>query len=96
MLIKSGNQNSLVDFHIGSSVMTEFATLPALNMTNLTCRDDFFEQNFTCLPRCDSWDPRPHNSLTIIDDTIRTLCITLRFLLGGLFLIIFALRRKVL
>ena len=47
------------------------AMLPPLNvLSNLTCRDDFFERNFTCLPRCHTWDARKQDALAKMEDII--------------------------
>ena len=79
-----------------SSVMVGHAVLPALNITELNCRDDFFERNFTCLPRCDRWDERPQNFLAAIEDIVRTVSAILKQLTTTLFLVVFAIRRKTL
>ena len=83
-------------FFIDSSQMTGIGILPELNLTNLTCKDDFFERNFTCLPRCDRWDERPQNAIRIIEDIVQFGCLSLRILIVGLLLLLFAIRRKAL
>lgn len=80
---------------LDSSAVVESNTLPDLNITNLTCKDDFFELNFTCLPRCDRWDGRPP-VLAVVEDIIRVTGVLLDMVANGLFLLIFAIRRKVL
>ena len=84
--------------YIGSSAMhmSDSEFLPALNITDLTCREDFFERNFTCLPRCDRWDERPQNFLAAIEDIVRTVSAILKQLTTTLFLVVFAIRRKTL
>ena len=80
---------------LDSSAMAESDTLPDLNITNLACRDDFFESNFTCLPHCDRWDGRPP-MLAVVEDIIRVTGVLLDMVTNGLFLLIFAIRRKAL
>ena len=71
--------------------------VPALlNITELTCRDDFFERNFTCLPRCDLWDGRPQDSIATLENIVRPVCTAVDLLASGLVLLIFVMRRKVL
>ena len=70
--------------------------LPSLNVSNLTCREDFFEKNFTCLPRCDSWDDRPPSPLAMFEIIVRLAGGILDLFLNAWFLIIFTARRKAL
>ena len=70
--------------------------LPALNLTNLTCREDFFEQNFTCIPRCDRWNLRPENLLVTIEDIVRVTFAVLQWFMDVPLLIVFAVRWKAL
>ena len=76
-------------------ITAESGSLPPLSTVNLTCKEDFFEQNFTCLPRCDVWDERPQRFATI-DDVLRIGFVVSRWLVSALFLLAFALRRKTL
>ena len=79
-----------------SAVMTGADALPDLNITNLTCREDFFERNFTCLPRCDMWDVRRQNILVPLEDILRIVCRMLQTLIVGILLLLFVVRRKAL
>ena len=79
---------------IDSIVAVGSEGLPPLNVTNLTCSDDFFERNFTCLPHCDHWDERPQGALSTFDDVLRFTCGILDLLLNGFFLAAFIIRRK--
>ena len=79
-----------------SSAMSISEFLPPLIITSLRCREDFFEQNFTCLPRCDSWDGRPHNSLVVTADIVQVVCATLELLFTILTIVVFVIRRKAL
>ena len=52
---------------------THFFTDTTINITdtwedfNITCREDFYELNNTCLPRCDKFEGNPHTaSLTMV------------------------------
>ena len=38
-----------------SSGGSELIQVLTNNLSNLTCQADFFESNFTCLPRCADW-----------------------------------------
>ena len=76
--------------------MVGYDSLPPLNVTNLTCRDDFFERNFTCLPRCNGWNERPQGLLSNFDDALRLTCGLLDLILTGFFLLAFFIRRKIL
>ena len=77
-------------------VMSTSEFLPLLNITSLRCREDFFEQNFTCLPRCDRWDGGAQNALVAIADIVRVICATLRMLFTVLLIVVFVIRRKTL
>ena len=90
-----GNSELLPAF-IESSAMSDSKVLPALMLTNLTCKEDFFQRNFTCLPSCDHWDERPRNFLAYIDDIVQAMSSSLRLLLIVLLFVMFAMRRKVL
>ena len=98
MCIVSGNTSA--HWHccsfIDSSQTTGISILPGLNLTDLTCKDDFFERNFTCLPRCDRWDERPQNAIRIVQDIVLYSSLCLRILIVGLLLLLFAIRRKAL
>ena len=73
------------------------AMLPPLNtLTNLTCRNDFFERNFTCLPRCDTWDARRQDTLAKMEDIIGAACAVLGVIAGVLVLVVFTVRRNTL
>ena len=73
------------------------AMLPAFNaLTNLTCRDDFFERNFTCLPQCDTWDARRQDTLAKLEDIISAACAVFDITASVLVLVVFAIRRKTL
>ena len=76
-----------------TSTMAESSILPSLNVVNLTCNLGFFEQNFTCLPRCDTWDERPH-AYSTIDDVVRIGSIIPRWIVCVIFLVAFVKRRK--
>ena len=71
-------------------------SLPDLNLTNLTCKEDFYERNFTCLPRCDRWDERPQNAIAAIEDIVKVVSDILRLIITGILLLLFATRRKAL
>ena len=76
--------------------MSSSELLPALNLTELICREDFFERNFTCLPRCDRWDERPQNFLAVTEDIVRVVSAVLRMILAVFLLVVFAIRRRAL
>ena len=81
----------------GSSAMMGSAMLPPLNaLTNLTCRDDFFERNFTCLPLCDTWDARRQGTIAKLEDIIRAATDVLDIIGSVLVLFVFVMRRKTL
>ena len=83
--------------YIGSSGMMGSAILPPLSaLTNLTCRDDFFERNFTCLPRCDTWDARRQGTIANVEDIIPAATGVLDIMGSVLVLFVFAIRRKTL
>ena len=42
-------------------------SLPSLNLPALVCREDFFERNFTCLPRCAVWEQYSHLAHVVLD-----------------------------
>ena len=70
--------------------------LPALNITDLHCSEDFFEHNFTCLPRCDRWDDRPQNTIVVTADIVHVVSAILRQLFSVLLIAVFLIRRKAL
>ena len=52
---------------------TDFFNDTTINITdtwedfNITCKEDFYELNNTCLPRCDKFEGNPHTaSLTMV------------------------------
>ena len=65
-----GESSTMADFSTIEESGPQSDTLPDLSTVNLTCNQDFFEQNFTCLPRCDMWDERPQAFATI-DSVVR-------------------------
>ena len=81
---------------IDSSIPGLSDGLPVLNISNLTCKEDFIEQNFTCVPHCDIWDERPMNVLVIIEDYVRITLAILQWILGVALLLVFVIRRKAL
>ena len=72
------------------------AVFPMLNITELTCKDDFFEVNFTCLPRCNRWDGRPQDLIATLEDIVRLICSFINMIATGLFFTAFFIRRKTL
>ena len=94
-LTLNGNQ-AYLRISTDSAATAGADTLPALNITNLTCREDFFERNFTCLPRCDMWDVRKQNILVPLEDIMRIVCRMFQILIVGLLLLLFVVRRKAL
>ena len=73
------------------------AMLPPVNaLTNLTCRDDFFEKNFTCLPQCDTWDARRQDVFAQLENMIQTACAVVDMIANILVLVILVMRRKTL
>ena len=90
------SSSELLPAFIESSAFSDSGALPALVLTNLTCREDFFERNFTCLPSCDHWDQRSQNLWSPIDDLVEVVTSFLRILLTVLIFVVFAIRRKTL
>ena len=86
----------LVDLESSAMFISTSEFLPPLNITSLHCREDFFEQNFTCLPRCDRWDGRAQNALVATADIVRVICAILRTLFTLLLIVVFVVRRKAL
>ena len=71
--------------------------LPPLNtLVNFTCKDDFFETNFTCLPRCDIWDARRQDAIATLENVIGTACAVLDIIASVLVFLVFAIRRNIL
>ena len=81
---------------VESSAMSTSEFLPAFNITNLHCKEDFFEHNFTCLPRCDHWDGRPQSLFVVITDIMRAVFTIFKLLLSVLLIVVFVIRRKTL
>ena len=78
------------------TTLAGYDSLPAPNITNLTCRDDFFISNFSCLPHCHRWDQRPQNVIAEIEDIVHAIAVILFVLLCSLFLVTIFIRRQVL
>ena len=89
------NNSLVINFciSVGALNVTRFDVLPPLNITSLTCREGFFEQNFTCLPSCMQWDNRPQASSL---KGVQGFFVVLTWFFSVLFLSVFAVRRKVL
>ena len=85
-----------VSFNVDSSAANK-SGIPALDITNLTCIEDFFVANFTCLPDCEMWDARPQNhSLVKVEEFVQITCDILRLATSALTLLVFVIRRKTL
>ena len=76
-----------------TDISNQSRSLPLLDLSGLVCREDFFERNFTCLPRCALWEQYPPQEHMVLDVIWALSLITM--LLGSVAIIgTFATRRK--
>ena len=68
----------------------ENSSIPAIDVT---CRDDFYEINNTCAPRCDKWEQNPHN-ITIAVLVVQNFAAWLGLLVGIIVIISSCIRYK--
>ena len=65
-----------------------------INLTSLSCREDFFEQNFTCLPRCDVWGQEQHKVSQALR-IVRIATATIMLLSSVVLIVVFLIRHRI-